>query len=311
MKAPGRGRRRPARVDPGGCPAGPAGAEASGVGRARCPYRANLQPPGTSRRTRGVQGRLESPSAAGWSTSVPATRSPLPMGGGESARSGLTVCPFRSPGSVDRLEVVLLPEVDHLDPDGPSLAHRVGKWIPHQTRASTISSIAWENRVKLRVVPDTTLVALKSIRLLPKNCCRVRTIEPDNPLCPDGCSGYGGVLISGSHAGSGVVAGLPSSAASLDRGDRPPEQPMRLVVPNRDDRVGRRGVQHGEHAGVVDDRQTLGRRDLPEDPAPHRHGVLRPEPGGVGLVGGRRGAGQRPVGLDFGEVDRVPPAGEG
>ena len=41
------------------------------------------------------------------------------------------------------------------------------------------------------------------------------TIEPLKPVCPEGCSGYGGFGISGDHPASGSVLGLPSVSASL------------------------------------------------------------------------------------------------
>lgn len=42
------------------------------------------------------------------------------------------------------------------------------KWIPLQTRALTISVIASEKRVKLRVEPNTGFVAEKLILSVPK-----------------------------------------------------------------------------------------------------------------------------------------------
>src|SRR4051794_41810665 len=84
-----------------------------------------------------------------------------------------------------------------------------------------------ERGARRRVVPDLALVALKAIRSVPKNICRVRTIAPAAQLWPEGCSGNGGVTSgawpgatgvdgsnSGVQAGSGSVAGLPSPAAS-------------------------------------------------------------------------------------------------
>jgi len=65
----------------------------------------------------------------------------------------------------------------------------VRKWMPPQTRASMISLMAWEKRVKLLVVPETALVALNSILSVPKKSCRVCTIEPLRQLWPEGCSG--------------------------------------------------------------------------------------------------------------------------
>src|SRR5438128_1998094 len=78
------------------------------------------------------------------------------------------------------------------------------KWMPDQTRASTISSIACEKRVQLRVSP-ALLVSLQATLSVPKKSCSVATIEPLKPACPDGCSGYGGVGINGNQAGSASV----------------------------------------------------------------------------------------------------------
>src|ERR687897_3954717 len=68
----------------------------------------------------------------------------------------------------------------------------VRKWMPDQTRASTISSIACDKLEKLRARPPL-LVSLQAISSVPKYCWSVLTIEPLSPVCPDGCSGYGGV----------------------------------------------------------------------------------------------------------------------
>ena len=45
---------------------------------------------------------------------------------------------------------------------------------------------------------------------------------------PDGCSGYGGVLISGSHAASGSVCGVAVGRGLADGGERAPEQELAL-----------------------------------------------------------------------------------
>ena len=87
------------------------------------------------------------------------------------------------------------------------------KWIPDQTRASTTSSIACEKRVKLRVRPPL-FVSVHPIRSLRKKSCNVATKAELSPLCPDECSGYGGVGTSGSQFGSAFVHGLPSVSAS-------------------------------------------------------------------------------------------------
>jgi hypothetical protein len=56
-------------------------------------------------------------------------------------------------------------------------------------RASTISSMAWVNLVKLRVVPDVALVALKLTLSVPKKLRSVEVIDPLMQPWPDGCSG--------------------------------------------------------------------------------------------------------------------------
>src|SRR5215213_10558144 len=85
--------------------------------------------------------------------------------------------------------------------------------MPDQTRASMISSIASEKRVKLLVKPPL-FVSVQPISSVPKKSWSVATIEPLRPECPDECSAYGGVEISGSHPASFSVSGLPSVSAS-------------------------------------------------------------------------------------------------
>ena len=46
-------------------------------------------------------------------------------------------------------------------------------------------------------------VSVHPIRSVPKKSCSVATNELLRPLCPEECSVYGGVGISGSHAGIG------------------------------------------------------------------------------------------------------------
>ena len=57
-------------------------------------------------------------------------------------------------------------------------------------------------------------MSVHAIASVPKKCWSVLTIEPLSPVCPDGCSGYGGVAISGVQPSCGCVSGLPSPAAS-------------------------------------------------------------------------------------------------
>src|SRR5829696_6132003 len=85
--------------------------------------------------------------------------------------------------------------------------------MPDQTRASITSSTASDRRVKLRVRPPL-LVSLHPTLSVPKKSCSVATNEPLSPACPDGCSVYGGVGMSGSQAPSFVVLGFPSVSAS-------------------------------------------------------------------------------------------------
>src|SRR5215211_3130870 len=85
--------------------------------------------------------------------------------------------------------------------------------MPDQTRASTISSIASEKRVKLLVKPPL-FVSVQEILSVPKKSWSVATNEPLRPECPDGCSAYGGVPISGSQPASFAVSGFSSVSAS-------------------------------------------------------------------------------------------------
>src|ERR687898_1585743 len=84
----------------------------------------------------------------------------------------------------------------------------VRKWMPDQTRASTISSIACDKLEKLRVRP-ALLVSLQAISSVPKYCWSVLTIEPLSPVCPDGCSGYGGLAADGGPGVWGGGGGVP------------------------------------------------------------------------------------------------------
>jgi hypothetical protein len=58
------------------------------------------------------------------------------------------------------------------------------------------------------------LVELNSSLFVPKKSRSVLAIALPKALSPEGCSGYGGLLISGSQVGSASVAGLPSLSAS-------------------------------------------------------------------------------------------------
>src|SRR5215831_3067654 len=99
--------------------------------------------------------------------------------------------------------------------------------MPAHTRASITSLRASENRLKLRVVQDLLLNALKAILSVPKKFWSVFTNAAVAQQWPDGWSGKGGVKSgargvqvcvdgsnSGSHVGSASVAGLPSVSAS-------------------------------------------------------------------------------------------------
>src|SRR5258706_1241610 len=93
-------------------------------------------------------------------------------------------------------------------------ASAVRKWIPPQMRAARTSLSAPEKRVKLRVVCELLLNALKAILSVPKNAWSVLTMALDTQLWPDGCSGKGGVASNGVQVGSATVAGFPSLSAS-------------------------------------------------------------------------------------------------
>jgi hypothetical protein len=90
----------------------------------------------------------------------------------------------------------------------------VRQWIPPQTRESMVTWSACEKLVKLLVVPELRLKALNSILSVPKKLYSAPTIAPLPVVCPAGYSGKPGVSISGVQSGSGLVAGLPSYAAS-------------------------------------------------------------------------------------------------
>src|SRR5512132_3621976 len=85
--------------------------------------------------------------------------------------------------------------------------------MPAQTRASMISLIASENRSKLRVELEKLLDVLNAILSVPKKSWSVSTTAPLMHVCPDGCSGNGGVVNSGVHVWSARVAGFPSLSA--------------------------------------------------------------------------------------------------
>ncbi len=120
--------------------------------------------------------------------------------------------------------------------------------MPDQTRASTISSIACEKRVKLRVRP-ALLVSLHADPVGPEELLERLHDRAAEPGVPRGVLRVGRVGDQ-RHASrpSGSVRGFPSAVGLLDRGDRPPERPVRLVVPDADQGVRRRQVQRREEA---------------------------------------------------------------
>src|SRR5262245_28483421 len=85
--------------------------------------------------------------------------------------------------------------------------------MPAQTRASMISLIASENRSKLRDELEKPLNVPNAIWSVPKKPWSVFTTAPLMHVCPDGCSGNGGVVNSGVQFGSARVAGFPSLSA--------------------------------------------------------------------------------------------------
>src|SRR5215218_4716498 len=86
--------------------------------------------------------------------------------------------------------------------------------MPAQTRASMISLIASENRSKLRDDWEKPLDVPNAILSVAKKSWSVFTTAPLMHVCPDGCSGNGGVVNSGVQVWSARVAGFPSSSAS-------------------------------------------------------------------------------------------------
>ena len=100
-----------------------------------------------------------------------------------------------------------------------------------------------------------------------------------------------------------VAAGL------ADRGDRAPEQVVRLAVPDADQRVRARHVLHREHARALDAAQAAVDRELTGGAGPPLR-AFRPEARLVGLVGGARRRGERADRLDLVELTRVALARE-
>jgi hypothetical protein len=87
---------------------------------------------------------------------------------------------------------------------------------PH-TRESITSLSAWEELMKLLVVPELGLVALNAILSVPKKACSAPTIAAPPVGYPAAPSGNPGVSKRDIQFGSGVVVGLPSLAASRMR----------------------------------------------------------------------------------------------
>jgi hypothetical protein len=78
-----------------------------------------------------------------------------------------------------------------------------------------------------------------------------------------------------------------------------------LGVEAADDRVGGGGVGHGQQPGGVADTEALGGGQAAQVTAPLREGVLRPEPGHLGLGRGVDRAVGAAEGLDLGQVAGV------
>ena len=73
---------------------------------------------------------------------------------------------------------------------------------------------------------------------VPNTSRNVLAWAPPRQPSPDGWSGYGGVAINGSPAGSATVAGFPSRLAPHTGDDRNPDPSNRLL--RWDARTGRR-----------------------------------------------------------------------
>ena len=195
------------------------------------------------------------------------------------ARAGRRSGPPCRAVSAAGLEVALPDVAGHLTADPLTLLVRGPEVDPGPDARVDDSSIACEKRVKLRACRPRSCRS-SAILSVPKNCCSVSTIEPLKPVCPEGCSGYGGVGISGSQPGSGSVRGLPSVPASRIAVIGRQNDQCALSSQTADQGVRRGQVQHREEASVVDERQaaapTAAGRCGSTSPAGSRPSTARP-----------------------------------
>ena len=101
------------------------------------------------------------------------------------------------------------------------------KWNPTRMRESPFSSAAWVKLVYERDTDETSVHVLPSgsvmlqfsklIRSVRKNRRRTWAAAPPSTLCPESCSGMGGVVTNGVQFGSTSVFGLPSVSGRPDR----------------------------------------------------------------------------------------------
>ena len=83
----------------------------------------------------------------------------------------------------------------------------------------------------------------------------------------------------------GLRARVAVHLGLADRGDRPPEVPVVLVVPAADRPVGAGEVGHREEPGGADDVEPAADDHVPQDPVPERRAVVLPPDRSVRLVG--------------------------
>jgi hypothetical protein len=156
--------------------------------------------------------------------------------------------------------------------------------MPLQTRASMISWIACVKRSKLLggqgAGEHLLLSAVKAILSVPKNassaCVHGRAAEAAVPCWMVGKAGRDerrpgdrdGRVEERQPGRVGLGRRVAVRGCLADRRDRAPEVPVVLVVPAADDAVGRGQVRHRIEAGALDDVETSGRGQRPEDAVP-------------------------------------------
>src|SRR5262249_52969049 len=82
----------------------------------------------------------------------------------------------------------------------------------------------------------------------------------------------------------GLSVRVAISVGLADRGDRPPELPVILVVPTADGRISASQVLHGKQACAGNDVQLSADRQRAKDPVKERVGMILPEDRSIGLV---------------------------